>query len=245
MIGAKHFINNKYTEWYWAIIKNASVRQKPKRTEQHHVLPKGNYMFPEFASLKLYPWNRSYLTLREHFICHRLLVKMTTGKAKLSCAYGLKRLAGVQPKFSSKQYEIAKIAYSQQRRCTPSPLRGKPGRPWSDEARRSHSIVMKKRMSDPVTKHRCSIAKLGKGHPHTLESRAKIGLAHRKPSPAKSASKLGVKNPAFGTRWYHSGMSARQFLTGHEPNGWILGRKREPLLRRHHTGDQRVGTVPS
>lgn len=229
MIGSRLFLDNKYSKWYWAIIDRAKDRDRPAKTERHHILPKGKHLFPEFASLQIFPWNGAYLTFREHFICHRLLVKMTSGKAKISCSYGLRRLTMNQKGYTSKQYEIAKQIYAEQRKFTPSPLKGQPGRKWSDEERKTHSVRLKSRMSDPITRQRCSLAKLGKGHAHTDETKQKISQAQRnltdEQRARKSASKTGNKNPAFGKKWFNDGTVAKQFFPGQEPFGWKLGKR--------------------
>lgn len=73
------FIKNKYTKWYFNIIKARKNRVilKEEIYERHHILPKS--IFPQYTNLEDYPWNRIYLTLKEHFIVHCLLVKMVHG----------------------------------------------------------------------------------------------------------------------------------------------------------------------
>ena len=229
LICAKHFLPNKYTKWYLSIIDKAKQRTvKPTITERHHILPKGKYMFPEYSSLKLFPWNGVDLSLREHFICHRLLVKMTKGKAKLSCAYGLRRLSMIKSKFSSRQYEIAKIEYSTQRKMNSSTLKGRPGRKWTDEDRQKHSERMIKRMADPLIRETISRSKAGRPGPsHTDESKLKIGISNSKPSIAKSISKSGSNNPAFGKRWFNDGIVSKQFHPGTQPSTWNTGKVKQ------------------
>jgi len=63
------FKENKYTKWYFEIINNAKQTKKLGYTERHHIVPRclgGRYVKE----------NLVYLTAREHFICHLLLVKM-------------------------------------------------------------------------------------------------------------------------------------------------------------------------
>lgn len=70
-------INNKYTKWYISITSNASQRASTRKdaklllgyVEGHHVLPSSIYKNKDIV----------YLTLREHFVVHRLLTKMLTG----------------------------------------------------------------------------------------------------------------------------------------------------------------------
>ena len=46
---------------------------KSENTEDHHILPKNNNCFPEYKSLKKYPWNKSTLKYEDHYIAHSLL----------------------------------------------------------------------------------------------------------------------------------------------------------------------------
>ena len=45
-------------------------------TEQHHICPKADDMFPEFASFSEFPWNCAKLTPRQHYIAHLMLYKI-------------------------------------------------------------------------------------------------------------------------------------------------------------------------
>ena len=102
------FLENKYTRWYFSIIENAQKRTEISGYfEKHHIIPKS-----------LGGSNRKdnlvKLTAREHFICHWLLTKMTTGKDKISMAYACKRMMhGIgknqeRYRISSKIYENLK-----------------------------------------------------------------------------------------------------------------------------------------
>jgi len=75
------FIDNKYTRWYNNIISAAQTRLFPqcKYTENHHIVPKslGGNNSKE---------NLIRLTAKEHFICHLLLTKMTTGSDRSKMA---------------------------------------------------------------------------------------------------------------------------------------------------------------
>lgn len=237
VIAFVHFNESKYTRWYWSIIERARKRTLDKTiiTELHHILPKGQYLFPEYKNIRVFKWNGVRLTLREHFVCHRLLVKMTTGRAKLSCAYGLKRLASNQLRFSSRQYEIAKIVYREQRALSESPLKGRPGRRWTDKQREEQSSRMRHKMNNDITRLRCSIAKRGKGHLHTNETKQTLSVAQRNLSAEqrhrKSLAKQGNKNPAFGKKWFNDGIKSKLFHIDQAPIGWTLGKVRKILHR--------------
>jgi hypothetical protein len=75
------FIDNKYTSTYFRIINRAIDRNWTKKfapvyTESHHIIPKS---FDDGTNLKS---NLVRLTAREHFIVHKLLIKMCAGKNK-------------------------------------------------------------------------------------------------------------------------------------------------------------------
>jgi hypothetical protein len=64
---------NKYTRWYNQIVANAQTRDTDGYTERHHIQPRslGGADTPD---------NLVELTAREHFVCHWLLTKMTSGE---------------------------------------------------------------------------------------------------------------------------------------------------------------------
>ena len=70
------FLENKYTKWYFEIVKNSlSGRIKSGYTEAHHIVPRcmgGNDDTSNLVNL----------TAREHYICHLLLTKMTKGQIR-------------------------------------------------------------------------------------------------------------------------------------------------------------------
>ncbi len=78
------FLDNKYTRWYRQIVERAANRLQPTIIEKHHILPKslGGMNVKE---------NLAYLTPREHFLCHLLLTRMTSGSAnyKMRCAVNM------------------------------------------------------------------------------------------------------------------------------------------------------------
>ena len=69
------FIQNKYTKTYYKIIEHAKLRIINGYTEKHHIIPKSIGGSDDKSNLVS-------LTAKEHFICHRLLPKMTHGDAK-------------------------------------------------------------------------------------------------------------------------------------------------------------------
>lgn len=77
------FIENKYHKWYFNIIENAKNRTSiDGYVEKHHIIPR-SFGGDNTKS------NMVILLSREHFVCHKLLVKMTTGKNKQKMALAL------------------------------------------------------------------------------------------------------------------------------------------------------------
>ena len=106
--------------------------------------------------------------------------------------------------------------------------KGRIGRKLTPEQLEKHKLNMKIVMNNPSTKMKCSIAKKGKSHNHTIESKAKISYAQKNLTKEqlknKSESKKGNKNPMFGKKYYNNGIECKSFVPGNEPFGWILGR---------------------
>jgi hypothetical protein len=70
------FIDNKYQRWYWDIILKAKNRRLVDvYTEKHHIIPRS------FGGTNNSD-NIVKLTAREHFICHWILTKCTSGEYK-------------------------------------------------------------------------------------------------------------------------------------------------------------------
>ncbi len=98
------FIQNKYTKWYFNIIKTAQARiDLVDYHESHHIIPKclGG------SNDKI---NLVKLTAKEHFICHLLLTKMSneTGLKFALVSMTLANSNQTRYKITSSIYEIVK-----------------------------------------------------------------------------------------------------------------------------------------
>lgn len=127
------FLDNKYTRIYYQIVNRAQSRTLDGYKEKHHIIPKS------FGGSNKKE-NLVELTAREHFICHWLLVKMTTGSNRAKMVYGLRMMnlhnEGHQRHnnvFTSRIYEYYKEEFVKEhiRRIT--------GRPVSAESRQKLS----------------------------------------------------------------------------------------------------------
>lgn len=91
------FIANKYTRIYFSIIEKAKSRVllKTEYKEKHHIVPRS---LGGDDSLE----NLVDLTAKEHFVCHKLLIKMTEGISRGKMAFALVLMSG---KRGSKIYD--------------------------------------------------------------------------------------------------------------------------------------------
>lgn len=94
-------ISNKYSKWYFELIRNSRKRNLIHDYERHHILPK-------CCGGKDISSNLIKLTYKEHFIAHLLLTKMFDDKnIKYKLVWALHRLS-FSRKLNSYQYEIAR-----------------------------------------------------------------------------------------------------------------------------------------
>lgn len=101
------FKENKYTQIYYSIIARSKSRTLQGYVERHHIIPKslgGNNSVDNIA----------VLTAREHYICHRLLVKMTTSVAKQKMSYALHRITNKKSsvRITARTYQILREQHS-------------------------------------------------------------------------------------------------------------------------------------
>jgi hypothetical protein len=118
------FINNKYTRCYYAIIRKASTRNNiTGYTEKHHIIPES--FFKNRARNGPAGWldgnpnavnNIVNLTAKEHWVCHLLLCKMTTGIASTKMNNAAWRLATLSKtsnkiRITARKYEELKLKH--------------------------------------------------------------------------------------------------------------------------------------
>lgn len=194
------FIQNKYHKWYMAIIEIA--KQRPDEldySELHHIIPRS------LGGLDN-DYNLVRLTAREHFVCHFLLTKFTTGQHYHKMVYacqGMRRARNYQDRYiNSRLYEIVKRegARIQSERFLGKKLStehkanisaGLTGRVDSDETikKRSESNTGKKRTEEQ--KLRMSQAGKIRALNETLEQKAERAA---KASAKLKGRKLGPKS---------------------------------------------------
>lgn len=123
------YLQNKYTHWYYNIIQHAQKRllSESVYVEKHHIIPRslsGN-------NSKL---NIVNLTAREHFICHLLLTKMTTGNAMYKMIHALNMITNIK-NIGKGRYVPSSRIYEYVRKCHNEAIKNS----WTDEKRKQHS----------------------------------------------------------------------------------------------------------
>jgi len=175
-----------YKKLHDAIIKKAQIRNYTKKDkkrlreesrtylEQHHIIPR---CIEKNESEE----NKVYLLLREHFIIHKLLIKIYPDSRKLKTAFHF-MVYGHQSKclnLTSRDFEYAK------RLCVES----KKGVKLSKDHRKKLSIARRKRICTEETKEKLR-GKIpwNKGKTTPLKTRLKQSAIKKgKPSPRKGS----------------------------------------------------------
>ncbi len=140
-------INNKYFKWYISLCLKGQARANTRHTakellgvvEQHHILPKSLQGDNEADNLV-------FLSLREHFIAHLLLVKFLSGQNKHKMCYALHRLI-TDKKHTSRSYAFLKSDFQ-------DAFKESGKRIWKTRKRgpQNFSSEIKQRMSDAQKK---------------------------------------------------------------------------------------------
>jgi hypothetical protein len=175
------YLTNKYTKWYYSIVAKAAVRVNPEGYyEKHHIVPKSLGGTND-------DFNLVNLTPKEHFICHRLLVKMTEGKAKKSMAFSIWQMSSRRNKVSKNKHKPTARVYEMLKKQLSDACKGVP---LSEEHKQkmrgiSKSNEHKAKLGQYLRtdEHRKAIAETRKSqigkYKHSEETKQKIGAANK------------------------------------------------------------------
>ena len=231
------FIDNKYTRWYHSIIgaRLANPVAQGDYTESHHITPRSLGGSDDLTNLVP-------LTAREHFICHWLLTKITTGDCRvkmLRAFWGMKANKSGKRYINARAYDSLKTEYA---RLMSESMRGENnpnwGNTWTDE--------QKQAQADKVRGEKNGAKKPGVGDKIADTKRGK----KREPFNQEwldnlAASNQGEKNGMYGKKhsddsraiqsekaskmmWINDGSTSKRIYKTDEQsyldNGWTQGR---------------------
>ncbi len=77
--------------------------------ENHHICPKANDLFPEYADFKIHFWNKAALTPRQHFIAHLMLANVFKSDSMSQALFFMSNGQWKKHKKYSKIYEKLRI----------------------------------------------------------------------------------------------------------------------------------------
>lgn len=194
------FNESKYSKWYFSIISRAKLRNKPEISERHHIVPKS------MGGTEIV-----YLTPKEHFVCHLLLTKMTSGKNRSKMLWALHRMLFSKSK-SMRRYVPSSRTYERFRVSFYSQIKGKPF-PISDNHRNNIAYANKLRTKGKTLieqygedrakqiREKHSLSKSGKnngmfGKKHSSNALEKISNSKL----GKNYGRVGEKHPCFGKK---------------------------------------------
>jgi hypothetical protein len=186
------FLQNKYYFYYYNIINVALSRTLEQNiyTEKHHIIPKslGGDNTPD---------NIVVLTGREHFICHRLLTKITSGCDKAKMIFAVHMMLSC--KKSQKRHITTSYTYHIIR----------------EQVANEMSILHKNKIVSPETRKKLSDAAMGrpsafKGKTHSAESLLLISEAVKAKSHSIHSPENAAKRVATRAGYRHSDETKRK-----------------------------------
>ena len=176
------FNNTKYTKLYYQIINPTLNRELNTYKELHHIIPRSLGGTDEKDNL-------TYLTAREHFICHWLLVKMTEGAARSKMIYALQGMRAqnnsqqrYETKITSRVYEHYRIEHA---RIHSETMKGRPawnkGKKLEGEELEKQRERTKNRKIDPIKQAEGQQKRIAKvtGQTRTDETKKLMSLAKK------------------------------------------------------------------
>jgi hypothetical protein len=186
------YLQNKYSKYYYNIINNAKSRTLPPELyiEKHHIIPRclgGSDTVDNIISL----------TAREHFICHLLLPKMTTGKYHQKMMYAIWKMCH-STKQRKKLFKLTSRTYNSIKSSMKHVRTSEDFTPeWREKL--SQSRKGKSSWNKGVARTNAEISKISA----TRKLRAGTpGWNVRPPCSNEKANK--IKQSLLGKRWIHN-----------------------------------------
>ena len=183
----KDFLQNKYSKWYFAIIDNRKQNKFKGYGERHHIIPRSMGGSDELDNIVR-------LTAREHYLCHMLLIRMTTDNNLYKMKTAFIAMSNLHNRWHRR---VTSRKFDHLKR----------GLVFTDEHRRKISEAAKRQMADPITYQRM-LDGIKKRPPISDSTRQKMRQSH-----------TGMKNPAFASYSFvgrkHSSESIEKMKVSH------------------------------
>lgn len=133
------FADNKYTKWYFNIVNDARSKEHVGYVEHHHI-------FPRSLGGDNNTENIVTMSARQHFVCHLLLVRMTSSNDRIKMLHAAHHMSICHRKsayhVSSMTYEMLKKSISKLMKNNKRGL-GQAGWRHTDEAKQKMSLAKK------------------------------------------------------------------------------------------------------
>lgn len=186
------FSDSKYTRWYFSIIERAKMCSPLGFSEKHHIIPK---------SLGGDNSKRNIIKLspRQHFICHLLLVRMTSGVARKKMVFAVHLM----------QYSTGK--QQRENRLTSSTF---------ERLRKERSEIMRTQSMSLETRAKISAALTGKTLPR---DRVEASRKHRIGKELKESTKQKISDSLRGNKNHWSEERKQKISAA------LTGKKRKSL----------------
>ena len=176
---------NKYTKWYQAITQNGKQERLPGY-ERHHIVPRSLGGTDDNENI-------TFITAREHFICHWLLIKIyPIGEAHWKMLNALRMMRAENPnqkryttKITSRVYAKLKEEYAiLQSEKHKGSGNGMYGKNHTEEAKRKISEANTGRIQPPEEKEKQIAAITGRTRdPFTTEWKENLSNNHKSKQP--------------------------------------------------------------
>lgn len=194
------FLDNKYTNLYYSLINRAHNRKLDTYKERHHVIPKSLGGTND-------PSNLAELTAREHFICHRLLIKMTVGIHRTKMVRALSAFRAARSyqirNLTSKQYELIRTATAGQAWNKGIPHSAETRAKISEKAKGRQRILSAETLDSIKQKLRSRI--VTDEHRKNLSiALSKRHLTYKKEECPECGRLIGVNNKARHALWHQN-----------------------------------------
>jgi len=209
------FANNKYTILYYKIINNRKSNPFNGYVEKHHIIPRSLNGSNKKENLVA-------LSAREHFICHRLLVKMTTGQDKVKMSYAIRTMMNRENEYQQR-YKITSKVYESIIANTKSiigtALTGK-NNPYYGK---NHTENTKNKMK--ASRKLQAPPMLGKTHSMCTRNKLREANKLQFSDPKQIEMRRTGCNKIQGMKIYHNlDGKTKYFVEGTQPSGWVKGR---------------------